>query len=121
VGRARAPRAYRAATRLRHRRRRGPRPLVFTIFSVMGLILVPGMGTDYVIFFSEGKSHPRSTVLAITMSMLTTIFSFGLLGFTSLAGVFGLTVALGVLFSFLFTPILIGRQPHPHTILPGSR
>lgn len=95
--------------------------LPFTIFSVMGLILVPGMGTDYVIFFSEGKSHPRSTVLAITMSMLTTIFSFGLLGFTSLAGVFGLTVALGVLFSFLFTPILIGRQPHPHTILPGSR
>ncbi|MBN1799476.1 MAG: MMPL family transporter [Spirochaetales bacterium] len=87
--------------------------LPFNVFSVMGLILVPGMGTDYVIFFSEGKSHPRPTLLAITLSMLTTILSFGMLGFTSLAAVFGLTVALGVLLSFLLTPILIGKKESP--------
>jgi predicted exporter len=86
--------------------------LPFNIFSVMGLILVPGMGTDYVIFFSEGKTRPGSTILAITLSMLTTMLSFGMLGFTSLAGVFGLTVALGVFLSFLLTPLLIGKKDH---------
>ncbi|RPJ08425.1 MAG: hypothetical protein EHM28_04350 [Spirochaetaceae bacterium] len=83
--------------------------LPFNLFAVMGLILVPGMGTDYVIFFTEGKSHPGSTILAISLSMSTTVLGFGLLGFTSLAAVFGITVGVGVLFSFLLTPLLIGK------------
>jgi len=37
------------------------------------------------------------------------VLGFGLLGFTSLAAVFGITVGVGVLFSFLLTPLLIGK------------
>ncbi len=82
----------------------------FNLFIVMGLILVPGMGTDYVIFFTEGRRHPAPTVLAIFTSMLTTVFSFGLLMFTGLASGFGLTVGLGVLLSFCLTPLFMARN-----------
>jgi predicted exporter len=80
----------------------------FNIFSVMALILIPGMGTDYVIFFTEGRSRPGPTALAVTLSMATTVLSFGLLGFAPIARIFGLTTALGLFLSFVLTPLLAG-------------
>lgn len=77
--------------------------LPVNIFAVVGLILVPGMGTDYLILLSEAKSDQSAAVLSISLSMMTTLLSFGLLSLTSIAGVFGLTVSCGVLATFVLT------------------
>lgn len=52
------------------------------------------------------------TVLAIALSALTTILSFGSLSFSSFAPVstFGLSVFLGILFNFLFSPLLVKKE-----------
>jgi len=73
------------------------------VFSVIGLVLVMGIGVDYSIFFAEVSGMKTHTLLAVFLSMLTTVFSFGFLAFSSLHPVstFGFTVFFGVLFSFI--------------------
>lgn len=77
--------------------------LPVNIFVVVGLILIPGMGTDYIIILSEARTSALTALLSITLSMLTTVLAFGLLGFTSIAGVFGLTVSIGILATYILT------------------
>ena len=77
--------------------------LPVNLFVVVGLILIPGMGTDYIILLSESGKTDKLVYLSITLSMLTSVLAFGLLGFTSIAGVFGLTVSFGVLMTYLLT------------------
>jgi predicted exporter len=77
--------------------------LPVNLFVVVGLILIPGMGTDYIILLSESEKNQKSVLLSITLSMLTSVLAFGLLGFTSLAGVFGLTVSFGVFMTYMLT------------------
>jgi predicted exporter len=48
-------------------------------------------------------------MLAVTLSLVSTVSSFGALAFSSLAGVFGLTVTLGVVISFLLSPLAARR------------
>ena len=82
----------------------------FNLFSVFGLILALGIGIDYAIFLNEG-SHDRSgTLLAIALSCLSTLLSFGALSLCSFAPVadFGRSVLFGVLFSFLLAPFITG-------------
>ncbi len=77
----------------------------FNFFATVGIILTLGIGIDYSLFFREGRGS-AVTVLAIALSALTTILSFGSLSFSSFAPVstFGLSVFLGILFNFLFSP-----------------
>lgn len=77
--------------------------LPVNLFVVVGMILIPGMGTDYIILLSESDKKDYTVLLSITLSMLTSVMSFGLLGFTSIAGGFGLTVSFGVFVSYLLT------------------
>ncbi len=86
--------------------------LPFNLFVVMGLIMVPGTGIDYAIFYREGRERLHTTILSITLSMLTNVFSFGLLAFSQFAATFGVTVGLGVAISFILAP-LIGEQDKP--------
>lgn len=80
------------------------------LFHVLSLLLVLGLGVDYAIILREGRSH--QAVLAVTLSMTTTLISFGLLGFSSVPFVrsIGVTVALGIAFTFL---IAIASRPRP--------
>ena len=80
------------------------------LFHVLSLLLVLGLGVDYAIILREGRSH--QAVLAVFLSMTTTLISFGLLGFSSVPFVrsIGITVALGVAFTFL---IAIASKPRP--------
>jgi predicted exporter len=79
----------------------------FTLFNLLALLLVLGISVDYVIFFAESKGHYRSTLLAILLSTLTTILSFGLLALsnTPVIHYFGLTVFIGILCAFLLAPL----------------
>lgn len=71
------------------------------LFHVLSLLLVLGLGVDYAIILREGRN--QQAVLAVFLSMTTTLISFGLLGFSSVPFVrsIGLTVAFGVAFTFL--------------------
>lgn len=79
----------------------------FTLFNLLALLLVLGISVDYVIFLAESKQLYRGTMLAIVLSTLTTILSFGLLALsaTPVIHYFGLTVLIGILCAFLLAPL----------------
>jgi predicted exporter len=83
--------------------------LPFNLFAIVGLLLVPGIGSDYAVFYEEGHTRRAVTMLAVTLSLVCTVSSFGALAFSSLAGVFGLTVTLGVVISFILSPLAARR------------
>lgn len=78
-----------------------------SLFNIMALLLILGIGVDYALFFKEtGAKHP-STLLAIGLSSITTLLAFGLLAFSSTTGIhaFGLTVMIGIMVAFLLSPM----------------
>ena len=83
-------------------------------FPAAALVLVFGLGLDY-IFYMTGKKHTddyKLIRLAVTMSFLTTLLSFGALALSSFAPVhiFGLTVSSGLSAAFIFAMLLNGRE-----------
>jgi predicted exporter len=104
-------------------------PLGF--FSVAGLILVFGLGLDY-IFYMTGRKHGISsmpsidtssssskssleaalTPFAVLLSFLTTLLAFGALAFSNFVPVhiFGLTVSAGVSAAFISAMLLQGGK-----------
>jgi len=74
-----------------------------TLLHVLSLLLVIGMGVDYAVFLREGKD--ARTMHAVVICTLTTLLSFGLLGFSSVPFVrsIGITVAFGITFAFLLS------------------
>lgn len=75
-------------------------------FVIVGLILTLGIGIDYALFFKDSEDHADSTALAVILSAVTTLVSFGFLAFSHFApiSVFGLTVLLGISTCFLLSP-----------------
>lgn len=70
-----------------------------TLFHIMAIFLIIGLGMDYMIFVAELNQNGThfKTMYAIYLSALTSALSFGLLSFSSLSVVsaFGLTVLIG--------------------------
>lgn len=79
----------------------------FSLFHAMALLLVLGMGVDYGLFFRESEGGDRGTLVAIATSVISTLLSFGLLGLSATAAIsaFGQTVAIGIISSFLASPL----------------
>jgi predicted exporter len=77
------------------------------IFVVVALILVLGLGRDYAVFLREGGATRRSPALAVSLSALTMLFSFGLLSVSSIPAlhVFGIATLVGILASYLSAPL----------------
>jgi len=75
-----------------------------TLFTVLALLLMLAMGVDYAIFLHEARRAPRTALLAVTLSALTTAISFGLLGFSStpFISAIGITLAVGIASCWLF-------------------
>ena len=71
-----------------------------TLFHVMAMFLVVGLGVDYQVFVAEmsGKEDSRHFANALMLSAATSSLSFGLLSLSVLPAVsaFGTTVMLGV-------------------------
>ncbi len=76
-----------------------------SLFSVLALLLVLGMGLDYVVFLRESK-QPAHVMLALLLSSLTTMLAFGLLAFSQVAVLksFGFMVGVGIAMVLLFSP-----------------
>lgn len=74
-----------------------------SLFNVLALLLVLGMGVDYAVFLREGRRTQTTVLLAIGLSALTTLLSFGLLALsaTPFIRAIGLTLAPGIALIFL--------------------
>ena len=83
----------------------------FNFFAIVGVILTLGIGIDYALFFREGGRKNQTTALAVMLSTVTTLISFGILAFSSFTPVstFGLAVLLGILCCFLLSPLSAER------------
>jgi len=76
-----------------------------TLFALFGLLLVSALGVDYAIFMYQGVGGAAVSLVSVLLSAATTLLSFGLLALsqTQVLSGFGLTVALGIGFSLLFS------------------
>ena len=82
------------------------------MLSILALLLTLGMGVDYAIFLQARRMHAH-TLLATTLAASLTLLSFGLLALsrTPALRALGTTVTLGVLLSWLLTPVFLRRNP----------
>lgn len=97
----------------------------FTLFSLLALSLVFGIGIDYGLFFAhssqptgsgDGAAQERlvATLLAVLLANLTTQLAFGLLALSHTQAIasFGLVLSVGVFVSFLLAPLAMpARYP----------
>ena len=75
-------------------------------FSIAALVLAFGLGLDYIFYMVGGKQKGQAlTSLAVLLSFLTTLLSFGALAFSSFMPVhiFGLTVSGGITAALIST------------------
>ncbi|MCF5354791.1 hypothetical protein GIW06_26880, partial [Pseudomonas syringae] len=77
-----------------------------TLFSLFGLLLVTAISVDYAILMREQIGGAAVSLLGTLLAALTTWLSFGLLAVSSTPAIsnFGLSVSLGLAFSFLLAP-----------------
>lgn len=82
------------------------------LFHILGLFVVLGLGVDYAVFLREAKAARGATLLAISLSTLGTILSYGLLAFsaTPFIRAIGLTLLIGIGCTWLLA-LLLQRQP----------
>jgi predicted exporter len=87
--------------------------LPLTLFSIMALMLVLGVGVNYSIFLVEGRARSGTTFVAVTLSAATTILSFGLLAFSSTPALarFGSTLLAGIAVAVLLSPLALALAP----------
>lgn len=100
-----------------------------TLFGVLALSLIFGIGIDYGLFFAHSGNQvarQSSTLLAILLANLTTQLAFGLLALShtpAIAG-FGLVLSGGIFTAFLLSPLVLDRVrpqlPGPHGREPTS-
>lgn len=86
-----------------------------TIFNIMALFLVLGLGMDYIIFAKEMTDTQAVTQQAILLSAVTSLLSFGLLAFSSMPIVqaFGSTILIGNSINFIAAICLFNdKTPH---------
>ncbi len=53
------------------------------LFSLLALVLVLGIGINYTLFFSNPRGTPLTSMLAITLAMMTTLLTLGMLVFST--------------------------------------
>lgn len=85
----------------------------YSIVNLLALLLIIGVGLDYAIFrvFSRPEDQP-ATSLAISLSALTSVLAFGMLGFsdTPLIASFGQTIVFGLLPAYLLSWCRFGAR-----------
>ncbi|MEZ2603313.1 MMPL family transporter [Kluyvera intermedia] len=77
------------------------------LFSLLALVLVLGIGINYTLFFSNPHGTPLTSFLAITLAMLTTLLTLGMLVFSATQAIssFGIVLVSGIFTAFLLSPL----------------
>ena len=93
------------------------------LFNILALLLVLGMGVDYAVFMREGRSARATVIMAILLAGLMTLLSFGLLALSATPFIrsLGLTVALGVTFTFVLALLFSSAAGDGGTPDAGTR
>jgi predicted exporter len=95
-----------------------------TLFDLLALVLVLGIGIDYGIFMNERRGAGFSVAfLSVTLGAASTLLSFGLLatsGTPALAD-FGLTLLIGIGGSWCLTPCFAGTTQADVSLLPDGK
>lgn len=83
--------------------------LPLTLFGLMGLLLVLGVGVNYAIFIVEAGDRAPAPFAGVLLSAATTLLSFGLLSFSSMPALkhFGLMLLIGIAASVLLAPLAL--------------
>ena len=89
-----------------------------TLFHLVSLLLVLGIGLNYALFFNRpvaDESERRRTSLSLTVCILATLSAFGTLAFsqTPVLHAIGMTVALGALFSLVLSAMMTTGEEVP--------
>lgn len=82
------------------------------LFSLLALVLVLGIGINYTIFFSNPRGTPLTSMLAVSVALLTTLFTLGMLVFSqtqAIAG-FGIVLSCGIFCAYLTAPLALPVQ-----------
>lgn len=87
-----------------------------SLFHLVSLLLVVGIGLNYALFFNRAKADPADhdrTVLALTVCSLATLTAFGALAWsaTPVLHAIGVTVSLGALVSLVVSAVLARPSP----------
>lgn len=79
------------------------------IFSLFALILVLGIGIDYIVFFYRHNRQAVDVSFAVTIAMVTTVLSLGILVLSRTAAIsnFGLVLFLGITAAYLIAPLVL--------------
>ncbi len=82
------------------------------LFSLLALVLVLGIGINYTLFFNNPRGTPLTSMLAITLAMITTLLTLGMLVFsaTQAIGSFGIVLVSGIFTAFLLAPLAMPDQ-----------
>ncbi|HEX4503494.1 MAG TPA: MMPL family transporter [Scandinavium sp.] len=77
------------------------------LFSLLALVLVLGIGVNYTLFFSNPRGTPLTSLLAITLAMITTLLTLGMLVFSATQAIssFGIVLVSGIFTAFLLSPL----------------
>lgn len=75
------------------------------ILNLIGLLLIVAIGSNYALFFNQGKAPDAATLASLALANLTTVIAFGTLAFSDLPilHAFGSTVAPGAVFALLIS------------------
>ncbi|HDG1686073.1 MMPL family transporter [Kluyvera cryocrescens] len=87
------------------------------LFSLLALVLVLGIGINYTLFFSNPRGTPITSMLAITLAMLTTLLTLGMLVFSATQAIssFGIVLVSGIFTAFLLSPLAMpGKKRKQH-------
>jgi len=94
------------------------------LFHVLALMLLLGIGVDYGVFFQERSEHGKASAwLAVSLSAVSTLLSFGLLGLsrTPALQAFGLTMLLGAGMVWLLVPCFNHHTVQPTECMPEEK
>ncbi|WP_318357045.1 MMPL family transporter [Enterobacter sp.] len=77
------------------------------LFSLLALVLVLGIGINYTLFFGNPRGTPLTSLLAVTLAMLTTLLTLGMLVFSATQAIssFGIVLVSGIFTAFLLSPL----------------
>nr|MBA2814884.1 hypothetical protein [Candidatus Pantoea persica] len=72
-------------------------------FALLALILVLGIGINYTLFFSNSNGTPLTSLLAVSLAMITTLLTLGMLIFSSTSAIssFGVVLYSGIFSAFI--------------------
>jgi predicted exporter len=93
-----------------------------SLFNILALLLVLGMGVDYAVFMREGAGARTTVVMAILLAGLMTELSFGMLAFSATPFIrsIGLTVVLGVAYTFVLALLCAFPAPEHNSAAAES-